>query len=222
MTARNQRPDRLNLPADIDVLLALVEDDVEPDAEAAAAGARIAQRLLAAEHSAIPLSPAARRGVMRVPGWTVRPLAASSRDAAASSRVVQKQTDQELGIEFTRTPAGAEQTRISVQSFGPGTAAGDVVRVAVHMGEERTEVLVVLYIDADGSLTGQIVTRALSLAEHLEISILPGAALGNSHTGAITDAVRCSLTAGRNAWRRVAKGLPVGDPVRAAIVTGLS
>jgi hypothetical protein len=223
VTARNQRPDRLNLPADIDVLLALVDDDdAEPDAEAAAAGARIAQRLLAAEHRATPLSPTARRGVMRVPGWTVRPLAASSGDAAASNRVVQKQTDQELGIEFTRTPAGAEQTRISVQSFGPGTAAGDIVRVAVRVGEERTEILVVLYTDTDGSLTGQIVTRALSLAEHLEISILPGTALGNAHAGAITDAVRCSLTAGRNAWRRVAKGLPVGDPVRAAIVTGLS
>ncbi|NKX86112.1 hypothetical protein [Nocardia coubleae] len=222
MTARDHRPTRLNLPVDLEVLLALA-DDSEPDAEAAAAGARIAQRLLAAaDATPEPHSLSARRIVMRVPGWTVRPLAASSRDGASSSRVVQKQIDQELGIEFTRTPAGAEQTRISVQSFGPDTAAGDVVRVAVHAGEERTEVLVVLYTDADGSLTGQIVTRALTLAEHLEISIVPGTALGDTHAAAITDAVRCSLTAGRNAWRRVAKGLPVGDPVRSAIVAGLS
>ncbi|MEU4596062.1 hypothetical protein [Nocardia sp. NPDC023988] len=222
MTTRDHRPARLDLPVDIDVLLALA-DDSEPDAEAATAGARIADRLLAADNATPePPSLAARRAVMRVPGWTVRPLAASSRDGAPSSRVVQKQIDQELGIEFTRTPAGTEQTRISVQSFGPDTAAGDVVRVAVHAGEERTEVLVVLYTDADGSLTGQIVTRALTLAEHLEISIVPGAALGHTHTAAITDAVRCSLTAGRNAWRRVAKGLPVGDPVRSAIVAGLS
>ncbi|MFC9964289.1 hypothetical protein [Nocardia ignorata] len=222
MTARDDRPTRLNLPVDIDVLLALA-DDCEPDAEAAAAGARIADRLLAADNATPePHSLSARRIVMRVPGWTVRPLAASSRDGASSSRVVQKQIDQELGIEFTRTPAGAEQTRISVQSFGPGTAAGDVVRIAVHAGEERTEVLVVLYPDANGSLTGQIVTRAVTLAEHLEISIVPGTALGETHTAAITDAVRCSLTPGRNAWRRVAKGLRDGDPVRSAIVAGLS
>ncbi|MCA2207706.1 hypothetical protein [Nocardia rosealba] len=222
MTTRDHRPARLDLPVDIDMLLALA-DDSEPDAEAAAAGTRIADRLLAADNATPePPSLAARRAVMRVPGWTVRPLAASSRDGAPSSRVVQKQIDQELGIEFTRTPAGTEQTRISVQSFGPDTAAGDVVRVAVHAGEERTEVLVVLYTDAGGSLTGQIVTRALTLAEHLEISIVPGTALGHTHTAAITDAVRCSLTAGRNAWRRVAKGLPIGDPVRSAIVAGLS
>ncbi|MGF0316868.1 hypothetical protein [Nocardia fluminea] len=48
------------------------------------------------------------------------------------------------------------------------------------------------------------------------------AAAGDIVRVAVTDAVRCSLTAGRSAWRRVAKGLPAGDPVRAAIVAGLS
>ncbi|MFJ2664063.1 hypothetical protein ACIO14_06905 [Nocardia fluminea] len=126
------------------------------------------------------------------------------------------------GIEFIRSPAGAEQTRISVHSFGTRAAAGDIVRVAVRLGAERSELLVVLYADDDGTITGQVVTRALTMSEDLEISLLPGAALGSTHTSAVTDAVRCSSTAGRNAWRRVAKGLPAGDPVRAAIVAGLS
>ncbi|MFD4353197.1 hypothetical protein ACFWPX_11615 [Nocardia sp. NPDC058518] len=216
--------DRLSLPVDIDVLIAFAESDSpDVDAESAAAGARIAERLLrggAVSHSSAGFG--ARRAVMAVPGWTVQPLAASSEGETTAIRAVQKQLDQELGIEFTRSPAGAEQTRISVHSFGARAAAGDIVRVAVSLGAERTELLVVLYADADGTLTGQVVTRALTMSEDLEISLLPGAALGSTHTSAVTDAVRCSLTAGRNAWRRVAKGLPAGDPVRAAIVAGLS
>ncbi|MFD6103683.1 hypothetical protein ACFWBG_03020 [Nocardia salmonicida] len=213
--------DRLSLPVDIDVLIAFAEaDSPEVDAESAAAGARIAARLLRGGSAAVG-DLDARRAVMAVPGWTVQPLAASSEGETTATRAVQKQLDRELGIEFTRSPAGAEQTRISVHSFGARAAAGDIVRVAVSLGAERTELLVVLYADADGSLTGQVVTRALTMSEDLEISLLPGAALGSTHTSAVTDAVRCSLTAGRNAWRRVAKGLPADDPVRAAIVAGL-
>ncbi|MFF5034045.1 hypothetical protein [Nocardia salmonicida] len=209
--------DRLSLPVDIDVLIAFAEaDSPEVDAESAAAGARIAARLLRGGSAAVGDLDA-----MAVPGWTVQPLAASS-EGETTTRAVQKQLDRELGIEFTRSPAGAEQTRISVHSFGARAAAGDIVRVAVCLGAERTELLVVLYADTDGTLTGQVVTRALTMSEDLEISLLPGAALGSTHTSAVTDAVRCSLTAGRNAWRRVAKGLPAGDPVRAAIVAGLS
>ncbi|MFI1237445.1 hypothetical protein [Nocardia salmonicida] len=220
--------DRLSLPVDIDVLIAFAEaDSPDVDAESAAAGARIAARLLRGEAagSAAVGDLDARRAVMAVPGWTVQPLAASSEGETTATRAVQKQLDRELGIEFTRSPAGAEQTRISVHSFGARAAAGDIVRVAVSLGAERTErteLLVVLYADTDGTLTGQVVTRALTMSEDLEISLLPGAALGSTHTSAVTDAVRCSLTAGRNAWRRVAKGLPAGDPVRAAIVAGLS
>ncbi|WKG08136.1 hypothetical protein QX204_24115 [Nocardia sp. PE-7] len=217
--------DRLSLPVDIDVLIAFAEaDSPDFDAESAAAGARIAARLLRGEAggSAAVGDLDARRTVMAVPGWTVQPLAASSEGETTATRAVQKQLDRELGIEFTRSPAGAEQTRISVHSFGARAAAGDIVRVAVSLGDERTELLVVLYADADGTLTGQVVTRALTMSEDLEISLLPGAALGSTHTSAVTDAVRCSLTAGRNAWRRVAKGLPADDPVRAAIVAGLS
>lgn len=214
--------DRLSLPIDIDVLIAFAEaDSPEVDAESAAAGARIAARLLRGGSAAVG-DLDARRAAMAVPGWTVQPLAASSEGETTATRAVQKQLDQELGIEFTRSPAGAEQTRISVHSFGARAAAGDIVRVAVSLGAERTELLVVLYADTDGTLTGQVVTRALTMSEDLEISLLPGAALGSTHTSAVTDAVRCSLTAGRNAWRRVAKGLPAGDPVRAAIVAGLS
>ena len=214
--------DRLSLPVDIDVLIAFAEaDSPEVDAESAAAGARIAARLLRGGSAAVG-EPGAHRAVMAVPGWTVQPLAASSEGETTTTRAVQKQLDRELGIEFTRSPAGAQQTRISVHSFGARAAAGDIVRVAVSLGAERTELLVVLYADTDGTLTGQVVTRALTLSEDLEISLLPGAALGSTHTSAVTDAVRCSLTAGRNAWRRVAKGLPAGDPVRAAIVAGLS
>ncbi len=214
--------DRLSLPIDIDVLIAFAEaDSPEVDAESAAAGARIAARLLRGGSAAVG-DLDARRAAMAVPGWTVQPLAASSEGETTATRAVQKQLDRELGIEFTRSPAGAEQTRISVHSFGARAAAGDIVRVAVSLGAERTELLVVLYADADGTLTGQVVTRALTMSEDLEISLLPGASLGSTHTSAVTDAVRCSLTAGRNAWRRVAKGLPAGDPVRAAIVAGLS
>ncbi|KQY38450.1 hypothetical protein ASD42_08520 [Nocardia sp. Root136] len=214
--------DRLSLPIDIDVLIAFAEaDGPEVDAESAAAGARIAARLLRGGSAAVG-DLDARRAAMAVPGWTVQPLAASSEGETTATRAVQKQLDRELGIEFTRSPAGAEQTRISVHSFGARAAAGDIVRVAVSLGAERTELLVVLYAEADGTLTGQVVTRALTMSEDLEISLLPGAALGSTHTSAVTDAVRCSLTAGRNAWRRVAKGLPAGDPVRAAIVAGLS
>ncbi|MFC9871134.1 hypothetical protein [Nocardia salmonicida] len=213
--------DRLSLPVDIDVLIAFAEaDSPEVDAESAAAGARIAARLLRGGSAAVG-DLDARRAVMAVPGWTVQPLAASSEGETTATRAVQKQLDRELGIEFTRSPAGAEQTRISVHSFGARATAGDIVRVAVSLGAERTELLVVLYADPDGSLTGQVVTRALTMSEDLEISLLPGAALGSTHTSAVTDAVRCSLTAGRNAWRRVAKGLPADDPVRAAIVAGL-
>ncbi|MFD4460365.1 hypothetical protein [Nocardia sp. NPDC058480] len=218
--------DRLSLPVDIDVLIAFAESDSpNVDAESAAAGARIAERLLRAGAVSSEVTVGdlgARRAVMAVPGWTVQPLAASSDGETTATRAVQKQLDRELGIEFTRSPAGAEQTRISVHSFGARAAAGDIVRVAVSLGAERSELLVVLYTDADGTLTGQVVTRALTMSEDLEISLLPGAALGSTHTSAVTDAVRCSLTAGRNAWRRVAKGLPAGDPVRAAIVAGLS
>lgn len=214
--------DRLSLPVDINVLIAFAEaDSPEVDAESAAAGARIAARLLRGGSAAVG-DLDARRAAMAVPGWTVQPLAASSEGETTATRAVQKQLDRELGIEFTRSPAGAEQTRISVHSFGARAAAGDIVRVAVSLGAERTELLVVLYAEADDTLTGQVVTRALTMSEDLEISLLPGAALGSTHTSAVTDAVRCSLTAGRNAWRRVAKGLPAGDPVRAAIVAGLS
>ncbi|MFF2086033.1 hypothetical protein ACFVVM_19835 [Nocardia sp. NPDC058176] len=223
--ARDREPDRVHLPVDIDVLLALADTAV--DAESAAAGARIAERLLRGGRSgtgdsATVTSLDARRAVMRVPGWTVQPLAAAAEEDTAANRAVQKRIDRELGIEFVRSPAGAEQTRISVQSFGARAVAGDVVRVAVRLGDERTELLVVLYTDDRGALTGQVVTHALTMSEDLEISLLPGAALGSAHTAAVTDAVRCSLTAGRNAWRRVAKGLPTGDPVRAAIVAGLT
>ncbi|PKV80258.1 hypothetical protein [Nocardia fluminea] len=219
--------DRLSLPVDIDVLIAFAESgSPDVDAESAAAGARIAERLLrlgaVSGGSAAVGALGARRAVMAIPGWTVQPLAASSESETTATPTVQKQRDRELGIEFARAPAGAEQTRISVHSFGARAAAGDIVRVAVRLGAERSELLVVLYTDDDGTLTGQVVTRALTMAEDLEISLLPGAALGSTHTSAVTDAVRCSLTAGRNAWRRVAKGLPVGDPVRAAIVAGLS
>ncbi|MEV0851622.1 hypothetical protein ACGFQG_22520 [Nocardia fluminea] len=218
--------DRLSLPVDIDVLIAFAEaGSPDVDAESAAAGARIAERLLrdgAVSGGSTVGDLGARRAVMAVPGWTVQPLAASSESETTATRPVQKQRDRELGIEFARSPAGAEQTRISVHSFGTRAAAGDIVRVAVRLGAERSELLVVLYADDDGTLTGQVVTRALTMAEDLEISLLPGAALGSTHTSAVTDAVRCSLTAGRNAWRRVAKGLPDGDPVRAAIVAGLS
>ena len=219
--------DRLSLPVDIDVLIAFAESgSPDVDAESAAAGARIAERLLrlgaVSGGSAAVGALGARRAVMAIPGWTVQPLAASSESETTATPTVQKQRDRELGIEFARAPAGAEQTRISVHSFGARAAAGDIVRVAVRLGAERSELLVVLYTDDDGTLTGQVVTRALTMAEDLEISLLPGAALGSTHTSAVTDAVRCSLTAGRNAWRRVAKGLPDGDPVRAAIVAGLS
>ena len=219
--------DRLSLPVDIDVLIAFAESgSPDVDAESAAAGARIAERLLrlgaVSGGSAAVGALGARRAVMAIPGWTVQPLAASSESETTATPTVQKQRDRELGIEFARAPAGAEQTRISVHSFGARAAAGDIVRVAVRLGAERSELLVVLYTDDDGTLTGQVVTRALTMAEDLEISLLPGAALGSTHTTAVTEAVRCSLTAGRNAWRRVAKGLPDGDPVRAAIVAGLS
>ncbi|MFD8098407.1 hypothetical protein ACFV24_02635 [Nocardia fluminea] len=219
--------DRVNLPVDIDVLLALAEaeDATESDDEASAAGARIAQQLLRSgrfQDSAPSASLDARREVMRVPGWTVQPLAASSEDDTGAGRTVQKRVDRELGIEFIRSPAGARQTQISVQSFGARTVAGDIVRVSIGLGTGRTEFLVVLYTDEAGALTGQVVTRALTMSEDLEISLLPGASLGTAHTTAVTDAVRCSLTAGRNAWRRVAKDLPSGDPVRAAIVAGLT
>ncbi|TCJ99421.1 hypothetical protein [Nocardia alba] len=221
--------DRLSLPVDIDVLIAFAESDgPDADAESAAAGARIAERLLRGDigsrqgRSATVVDVGARRAAMTVPGWTVQPLAASSESEKPATRTLQKQRDRELGIEFTRSPAGAEQTRISVHSFGARAAAGDIVRVAVRLGAESTELLVVLYADDDGTLTGQVVTKSLTMSEDLEISLLPGTALGGTHTSAVTDAVRCSLTAGRNAWRRVAKGLPVGDPVRAAIVAGLS
>ncbi|MFE1592021.1 hypothetical protein [Nocardia sp. NPDC058705] len=221
MTVPDHEADRLSLPVDIDVLIAFAESDgPEVDAESAAAGARIAERLLRGGTGSDELG--ARRAVMAVPGWTVQPLAASSEADTTAPRAVQKQLDRELGIEFTRSPAGAEQTRISVHSFGARATAGDIVRVAVSVGGERAELLVVLYADDDGTLTGQVVTRALTMSEDLEISLLPGASLGTTHTAAVTDAVRCSLTAGRNAWRRVAKGLPAGDPVRAAIVAGLS
>ncbi|MGW5917590.1 hypothetical protein ACWFPY_01245 [Nocardia fluminea] len=218
--------DRLSLPVDIDVLIAFAESGSPGvDAESAAAGARIAERLLrggAVSGGSTVGDLGARRAVMSVPGWTVQPLAASSESETTATRPMQKQRDRELGIEFARSPAGAEQTRISVHSFGARAAAGDIVRVAVRIGAERSELLVVLYADDDGTLTGQVVTRALTMSEDLEISLLPGAALGSTHASAVTDAVRCSLTAGRNAWRRVAKGLPAGDPVRAAIVAGLS
>ncbi|MFD3743018.1 hypothetical protein [Nocardia sp. NPDC058633] len=215
---------RLSLPVDLAVLIAFAESDIpDVDAVSAAAGARIAERLLRGESGSASVGDlGVRAAVMTVPGWTVQPLAASSQGDTTATRAVQKQLDRELGIEFTRSPAGAEQTRVSVHSFGARATAGDVVRVAVSLGAERTELLVVLYADDDGTLTGQVVTRALTMSEDLEISLLAGAALGTAHTSAVTDAVRCSLTAGRNAWRRVAKGLPVGDPVRAAIVAGLS
>ncbi|MFC6011071.1 hypothetical protein [Nocardia lasii] len=220
--ARDRDATRLNLPVDLDVLLACAEadDNTASDAEAATAGARVAERLLRSDrgaNSATVTALESRRERMRVPGWTVRPLAASA-DDVATHHAVQRQVDRELGVEFVRSPSGAARTRISVRAFGARAVAGDIVRV----GAEGTEVLVVLYPDEGGTLTGQVVTRALTMSEDLEISLLPSAALDARHTSAVTEAVRCSLTAGRNAWRRVAKGLPSGDPIRAAIVEGLS
>jgi hypothetical protein len=227
VTAPDHDADRLSLPVDLDVLIAFAaSDSPDSDAESDAVGARIAERLLhggaVSGGSAAVGDRGARRAVMTVPGWSVQPLAASSEREKTATRAVQRQRDREAGIEFTRSPAGAEQTRISVHSFGARAAAGDIVQISVRLGAERTDVLVVLYTGDDGTLTGQAVTRALTMSEDLEISLLPGAALDSTHAAAVTDAVRCSLTAGRNAWRRVAKGLPAGDPVRAAIVAGLS
>lgn len=215
MTPRDNDPDRLALPADLETLLALAADDID-DADRAA-GQRIAERLLGARPATV--TPLGRHPVLRVPGWTVQPLAAAADDLA--SPVSQQRVDPELGLEFTRAPAGSGLTRIAVQATGGRAAAGDVVRVAVGGGTARTELLVVLYTDDEGTLTGQVLTPAVSMAEDLEISVLPGAALGTVATEAVTDAVRCSLTAGRNAWRRVAKGLPADDPIRSAIVAGL-
>ncbi|MFC9897657.1 hypothetical protein ACFVMC_28540 [Nocardia sp. NPDC127579] len=208
---------RLDLPVDADVLLALAAEEDERDPAARAAGARIAARLLGGLPTAQPMSFPDRAPVLlRVPGWTVSALAAATEGDA--ERPLQRQIERELGIEFSRTPEGPEQTRISVRSSGTHAAAGDIIRVAV--GSEA-ELLVLLYTDDTGALTGQLVTRSVTMSEDLEISVLRGASLGSPSAAAVTDAVRGSFTAGRNAWRRVAKALEPGDPLRDAIIAGL-
>ncbi|MFI6172712.1 hypothetical protein ACIBCN_38455 [Nocardia sp. NPDC051052] len=223
MNGRENNPDGLRFPIDLDAFLAGADDAPELlDPEMMAAGERIADMLSerwknAASATVTPIA-SGRARVMRVAGWTVQIRAA----AIDNQRAVQQQADDELGIEFSRSSIHGEQTRVSVRSLGGKASPGDIVRVGIASGDDRIELLVVLYPDEEDTLAGQVVTRAVTMSEELEISVMTAAALESAHAAAITDAVRCSATAGRNAWRRIAKRLPTDDPVRVAVIKGLS
>ncbi|GAD85295.1 hypothetical protein FEK33_12405 [Nocardia asteroides NBRC 15531] len=215
MTARDEGRHRLDLPIDIGMLVDAMDDNLDDDAEIAAAGARIAARLLGPDAGVSLLG--ARQSFL-VPGWRVNTLAAAPARESPAERTAQRRLDTELGIEFTRAPAGPERTLITVRSFGSDAVAGDIVRISVRDGGEH---LVVLYSADEQALSGQLTTTALTMSEDLEISIMSREALRPDHAAAVTAAVLGSATAGRNAWRRVAKELSVGDPVRAAVLDGL-
>ncbi|WP_331758582.1 hypothetical protein OG225_40840 (plasmid) [Nocardia sp. NBC_01377] len=201
---------------DAEVLLALLEESEPVDVDDV--GARLARRVAtrwARQSGAV--SRAEGSAVLRIPGWAVQVRAAASKD----NPVVQARTDREVGVEFTRTVSAGQATRLTVRSFAGWAVPGDVVRVAVDDDANGCEVLVVLYRDEHDNVAGQVVTGSIGMTHDLRISVFAAEGLEAGQARMVTEAVRGSATAGRNAWRRVAKGLPEGDPVRAAILAGL-
>ncbi|MEV6279466.1 hypothetical protein [Nocardia sp. NPDC051832] len=200
-------------PIDIDALLQPLLEADPPSFEDA--GGRIAQRIQRQwedEDAVIPLDRARR---LQVPAWTTE-----TRAAATTAGPLQRITDSEFGIEFVRATVDGRHTRITVTALGQAVQSGDVVRIRVGDSTGRAELLVVLY-DLDEHVTGQIITPAVAMSDELEITINRQETLGDDLADAVTEAVRCSPTAGRNAWRRIAKQLPADHPIRVAVIDGL-
>ncbi|WP_331757810.1 hypothetical protein OG225_41370 (plasmid) [Nocardia sp. NBC_01377] len=212
--------------AQLDDLVASITDDdrspmpIEP--EFLAAGDRIADRLTGQwarrstrEATVTALSHRAR-GV-RVPGFTAEIRAAASDTAGPVQRIC----DRELGIEFRRSSPDGHATSIDVTAHSDRASAGDIVSIQVTGATQRTELLVVLHEKQQGTLTGQIVTSQITLSDDLQVAVVESSTLTAEHASAVTAAVRNSPTAGRNAWRSIARQLPATHPVRAAVINGL-
>ncbi|MFF3228146.1 hypothetical protein ACFYV7_35500 [Nocardia suismassiliense] len=171
----------------------------------------------APEVATVTAIDAVRMPVLTVPAWTAHERAAASGISGPMQSVI----DLEFGIQFVRSAADGDETAVSVKSFGDRVGSDDIVRIEITSGHERSEVLLVLYTGADNHPTGEIATRAITMSEDLAIAIIPTSSLTADHATAVTQAVRSSRTAGRNAWRRIAKGLPDDHPVRIAVMDGL-
>lgn len=153
-----------------------------------------------------------------IPGWR-----SELRAAATDMRSpVQHFTDERFGIEFIRSTADGRETQVIVTSDGSLLGVDDLVVVSTIVGSESIQLLVLIDRGGDGICRGQIVTPLLRMSDDIEITLGRPDTLTPQETASVEHAVRASTSAGRNAWRRVARRLPDGHPVRNAVLAGVS
>ncbi|MFC9897268.1 hypothetical protein ACFVMC_26565 [Nocardia sp. NPDC127579] len=195
--------------------------------EIAAAGRAIAARLTAGWTDAaqpaiveddatdiIDLAARRERRAMRIPGRHI------DNWAAGTSGPVDRFADDEFGIVLTRKTVG-DDTLLSITFTGHVARDGDVVRVRRAASDRHTQLLVLLYVDDQGMLTGQILTAALAAtSDDLDITVSAAGELTADDCDAVTAAVRASHKQARNAWRRLAKAQSADSPIRTAVIEG--
>ncbi|WP_063006255.1 hypothetical protein [Nocardia salmonicida] len=193
--------------------------------EIAATGRAIAERLTAgwARPTAqvdnnvaeiADISARRQQRAVRVPGRHIDTWAAST------GGPVDRFVDDDFGIELARKTIG-DDTLLSVTITGDSAQDGDLVRVRLGTDDQSGELLVLLYVDDQGGLTGQILTAALAAtSDDLDITITAASELTAEDCDAVTAAVRASHKPARNAWRRLAKTLSAQNPIRAAVLDG--
>jgi len=225
--ARHNRRDSL-----VDQLLGALEQPELPDTsrsptpeEIAAVGRAIAARLTAGwaaptgeEPPVVSLAGRRRsRTVLRVPGRHSELLAAAT--TGPTDRFVHRS----FGIELVRKAIEDDETLISITVTGDVAGEGHMARIRRAGAESGTpDLLVLLYCNPQGVLTGQLLTPALAAtSDDLEVTIAPATDLMVEDSEAITAAVRCSPAPGRNAWRRLARTLSPDHPVRGAVLDAL-
>ncbi|MGN2639841.1 hypothetical protein ACTD5D_27495 [Nocardia takedensis] len=199
-------------PIPVAVLHDALDDDL--DDRARAAGDRIAARLtgLWAESAARPV-----RLRTRIPAWTTTVRAAAS----ARSAPIQKVTDRDGGLEYTRMPSGRFETRIAVRGLPGHPSAVDFVRVHPVGQDTAADLLIPLSGGAGEGVSGQVITTRIAMWDELDCAATEVSALAAADATAIAESVRAAPIAGRNAWRRIAKRLPEDHAVRRAVLEGL-
>ncbi|KAF0847072.1 hypothetical protein [Nocardia caishijiensis] len=215
--ARERAVDRHSWPTTVDSVTTALESIDDPEVDAAAgrvvAGALRALSRSSAEAEAVSLSGYRRS----IPGWRSEIRAA----ATAARSPVQHVGDEQFGIEITRSTTDGRETQVVVTSDGSVLSADDVLVIRLSAATDSPQFLVLIHRGDDGTFGGQIITPLLRMNDDLEITVGRAAALTEEAAVSVEHAVRASTTAGRNAWRRVARALPTEHPVRAAVLAGL-
>lgn len=200
-------------PATIDEVIGDVEAVDDPELNAAVE--RLAQQMAEAVMSSRGVGSTTSILDYRkvIPGWKSEMRAAAIEVKAP----VQHFSDEVLGIDFVRSTDGRE-TQVVVTSDGTTLGADDVVVIRILTGSDIANLLVLVRQQVDGTLRGEIVTPLVRMSDDVEIAIERVDLLSGEYADSVEHAVRASTAAGRNAWRRIARGLPVGHPIRVAVL----